>query len=323
MKFLKRSIGALIFATAMTASIVANAQTYPEKPIKLIVPFAPGGGGDQLVLSFVDEFSKELGQPVVKENHGGGNSVIGTNLLAKSPADGYTIGVVTTGFAANPHLYKTLPYDTENDFKTVSVLVAYPFALAVRSDFPAQNVEELIKYAKDNPGKLTSANSGRGAGAEFSTGLLSDLADIQIKNVAFQGAGPGLTAVAGGFVDLTFSNLSSVVPFLEGGKMRVLAHTGTKPFGNPEIKPLAEVGVPGYEFLQWWAVLAPKDTPDAAVDRLNAALVKVFNEPAVRERMAKVNAEFIISTPADARTYISEQGKKSKQIADALGLQPE
>lgn len=324
MLIVKRIISAAALSVAVAAvPVAAAAQDFPDKAIRLIVPFAPGGGGDQLVLTFIDELSRELGQPILKENHGGGNSVIGTNLLSTAPADGYTIGVVTTGFAANPYLYKSLPYDTHNDFVPVSVLVAYPFVMAVRSEFPAESVEEFIAYAKANPGEITNANSGRGAGAEFAAGLLSSLADIEFRYVAFQGAGPGMAAVAGGFVDFIFSNLASVTPFVESGNMRVLGHTGTVPFGDPELEPLADQGVPGYEFLQWWAVLAPAGTPDEAVERLHEAFVAVFDDPAVRGRMEQVNAEFIVNTPEEARAYIENQSQVLQQIVDVLGHEPE
>jgi tripartite-type tricarboxylate transporter receptor subunit TctC len=323
MKFAIHAMAAVALAASAMVATSASAQSYPDRPIKLIVPFAPGGGGDQLVLSFIDELSKELGQPIVKENHGGGNSVIGTNMVAKAPADGYTIGVATTGYTANPYLYKSLPYDIEKDLMPVSIVAAYPFALAVRADFPAKSVEELIAWAKANPGKLTSANTGRGAGAQFSTGLLSSLAGIEIKNVAFQGAGPALTAVAGGFVDFIFSNYSGLIPFVEGGKMRLLGNTGTQPFGEPPLPPLSGAGVPGYEFLQYWALIAPAGTPDDVVARLNEGLKKVFTDPAVRDRMLKVNAEIIVNTPEEAKAYIVRQSAQAKEIVDALGLQPE
>lgn len=323
MRNLIRSLAAIGLAAVVAAPGAALSQDYPNKPIKMIVPFGPGGGGDQLVLSFVDELSKKLGQPIVKENHPGANSIIGTNLLAKAEPDGYTLGVVTTGFSANPFLYKEIPFDSEKDFAPVTVVAAYPFSFAVRADFPAQTVEELVAYGKANPGKITSANSGRGSGAEFSTGLLSALAGIEIKSISYKGGGPAMTAVAGGFCDLIFTNLSGSLPFAQAGKVRLLGHTGTKPFSDPPLQPIADQGVPGYEFAQWWGILAPAGTPPEVLNTFHAALKDVFEDPAVRARMEKVNAEIILNTPDEAKSYIQAQAVKSKQIADALGLKPE
>ena len=325
-------MGQIIRTLALAATMVvssaisigaASAQSadYPNKPIKFIIPYAPGGGTDAVAAAFSDKLGQKLGQPIIKENHPGSNSVIGTALLADSAPDGYTFLVVTGAFANNPFLYANLPYKTES-LTPVSILTSYPFVLGVRSDLPFKDVKELVDYAKANPGKLTAGTSGRGASAQLALGLFNEKAGIQIREIPFKGAGESLNNVAGGFVDMVFSGYETVRPFVESGKMKFFAHTGTEPMGTEKIPPIAAT-VPGFEYQNWLALIAPAGTPAAITDKLNGALTEIFAEQDVKDRLAGQNIEAIASTSAEAKDYLAKEMATSKAIVESIGLKPE
>jgi tripartite-type tricarboxylate transporter receptor subunit TctC len=312
----------LAFGVWSLGGAVAQSIAYPSKPIKIIVPFDPGGGADMVATAFVDELSQKLGKPVVKANHPGSNSIIGTTLLAKSPPDGHTLLATTAGIAINPYLYLSMPYKTPEDFAPVSILTAYPFVLGARRNLPVNSVAELIAYAKANPGKLTAANTGRGASAHLALGLLNNLAGTNIRPIPFKGAGPGLTAVAGGFVDMIFSGLETVRPFVETGKMKYLAHTGPEAMKSPAIPAIAET-VSGYQHLNWMALFAPAGTPPEVVEKLNTALKDVFADPKVKKKLENLNIDIIASSPAEAKDYLVSQMALTKNLVESLGIKPE
>lgn len=317
------ALAATLVASSVAAIGSASAQDtdYPTKPIKFIIPYAPGGGTDAAAAVFSDKLAQKLGQPIIKENHPGSNSVIGTTLLAESPPDGYTLLVVTGAIANNPFLYANLPYDTES-LVPVSILTSYPFVLGVRSDLPFKNMQELIDYAKANPGKLTAGTSGRGAGAQLALGLLNKAAGIKIRDIPFKGAGESLNNVAGGFVDMVFSGYETVRPFVESGKMKAFAQSGTKPMGTEKIPPISDT-VPGFEYQNWLALIAPAGTPSAITDKLNTALTEIFAEQDIRDRLASQNIEGIASTSAEAKAYLAKEMKTSKSIIEGIGLKPQ
>lgn len=312
----------LVAASAMLiGTAIAQSVDYPTKPIKFIIPYAPGGGTDAAAAVFSDKLAQKLGQPIVKENHPGSNSVIGTALLAESSPDGHTLLVVTGAIANNPFLYSNLPYQTDS-LVPVSILTSYPFVLGVRSDLPFKNVQELVDYAKANPGKLTAGTSGRGASAQLALGLLNKTAGIEIREIPFKGAGESLNNVAGGFVDMVFSGYETVRPFVESGKMKFFAHSGTKPLGVEQIQPIAAT-IPGYEYQNWLALVAPAGTPPAVTDKLNGALKGIFAEQEVKDRLAAQNIEAIASTSAEAKDYLEKEMAASKSIIESLGLKPQ
>jgi tripartite-type tricarboxylate transporter receptor subunit TctC len=323
MKQIIRALGltaALVVASGVSAG-AAMAQDYPTQPIKFIIPYAPGGGTDAAAAVFSDKLSQMMGQPIVKENHPGSNSVIGTALLSQAKPDGHTLMVVTGAIANNPFLYANLPYDT-NKLVPVSILTSYPFVLGVRSDLPFKDMKELIAYAKANPGKLTAGSSGRGSGAQLALGLLNSTAGIEIREIPFKGAGESLNNVAGGFVDMVLSGYETVRPFAESGKMTFFAHTGTGEMGTEKIPPIAD-SVPGYEYQNWLALIAPPETPSQITDKLNGALTKIFAEKEVKDRLAGQNIQGIASTAAEAKAYLKTEMAKSKTIIESIGLKPE
>lgn len=316
-------LAAMALASAAShQAAVAQDRPYPTKPIKLIIPYAPGGGTDAAAAIFSDKLSQRLGQPIVKENHAGSNSVIGTALLAESAPDGHTLLVVTGAIANNPFLYSKLPYKSPDSFTTVSILTSYPFVLGVRADLPFKNIQELIDYAKANPGKLTAGTSGRGSGAQLALGLLNKTAGIQIRDIPFKGAGDSLNNVAGGFVDMVFSGYETVRPFVENGKMKAFAHSGTEPLGAEKIPPIADT-VKDFEYLNWLALIAPAKTPKPVIDKLNANLKEIFEEQSVKERLAAQNITAVASPSAEAHVYLIKEMETSKSIIEAIGLKPE
>lgn len=314
--------GLLTGLAVSMGSAVGQSTDYPTKPIKLIIPYAPGGGTDAVAAVFSDKLAQKLGQPIVKENHPGSNSVIGTALLTSAEPDGYTLLVVTGAIANNPSLYANLPYKTPEDFTAVSILTAYPFVLGVRSDLPFKSMKELIDYAKENPGKLTAGTSGRGAAAQLSLGLMNTSAGIQVREIPFKGAGDSLNNVAGGFVDMVFSGYETVRPFVEAKKMRFLAHTGTGFLGAEKIPPIAD-DLPGFEYQNWLGLFAPAGTPKPVIDKLNTALAEIFAEQEVKDRLASQNITAIASNSEEATAYFEQQIAASKVIIDSIGLKPE
>lgn len=323
MKGLHRALAlATTLITISAASIAAAAaQDYPTGPIKLIIPYAPGGGTDAAAAVFSDKLGQILGQPIIKENHPGSNAVIGTALLAEAAPDGQTLMVVTGAIANNPYLYANLPFDTE-ELVPVSILTTYPYVLAVRSDLPFNNMQELIDYAKANPGVLTAGTPGRGAGAQLVLGLLNERAGIDIRDIPFKGAGESLNAVAGGFVDVVFSGYETVRPFVESGKMKFFAQSGTVPLGEEQIPPIADT-LPGFEYQNWLALIAPPGTPENITDKLNEGLTAIFSEQEVKDRLASQNIQGIASTAEEAKAYLSREMSTSRSIIGTLGLQPE
>ena len=318
----------ILRAFALSAGLIAGAsagtvmaQDYPTETIKFIIPYAPGGGTDAAAAVFSDRLSQLLGQSIVKENHPGSNSVIGTALLAQAKPDGHTLMVVTAAIANNPSLYANLPYDT-GELVPVSILTSYPFVLGVRSDLPFNNMQELIDYAKANPGELTAGTSGRGSAAQLALGLLNETAGIEIREIPFKGAGESLNNVAGGFVDMVFSGYETVRPFAESGKMKFFAHTGTEPLGTEQIPPIAAT-VEGYEYLNWLALVAPPGTPTEITDELNEALSQIFAEQEVKDRLAGQNIQGVASTAEEAKTYLTQEMATSKAIIESIGLQPQ
>jgi tripartite-type tricarboxylate transporter receptor subunit TctC len=316
-------VAALIAGLAVSSgSAVAQTAPWPTKLIKLIIPFGPGGGIDAVAAAFQGRLSEKLGQSIIRDYRPGSNSVIGTSALANSPPDGYTMLITTGGIANNPFLYASLPYKTPESFTPVSILTSYPFVMAIRSGLPFNSVKELVEYAKAHPGELTAGTPGRGAGAELALGLFNKMAGVEIRKIPYKGAGGALTNVAAGFIDICFSGYETVRPFADGKHMKMLAHTGTDPLGAEQIPPIAR-DVPGYEYQNWLALIAPAGTPKAITDKVNIALKEIFAEQEVKNRLASQNISGIASTSDEAKAFLIKEMATSKSIIESIGLKPE
>jgi tripartite-type tricarboxylate transporter receptor subunit TctC len=309
MQRITRTIAAL--ALAMLAS-GAHAQAWPTKPIKWVVPFAPGGTTDILARTIGDKLAIALGQPVIIENKPGAGGGVGADYTAKAPADGYTImgGTIST-HAINASLYKSLPYDPVKDFAPITLIARVPNMLVVNPDVPAKNVAELIALMKASPAKYTFASSGNGTSQHLSGELFKTMAGVEMQHIPYKGSPPALQDVVGGQVTMTFDNITTAWPLAKGGKLRALAVTTAKRSSvAPEVPTLAESGLAGYEVGSWQGVFAPAGTPPEIVKRLNAEIVKIIRTPDVNEKLTALGAEPVGNTPEEFGALVrAEVGK--------------
>src|SRR5476649_1137798 len=261
---------------------------YPSRPITLIVPYAPGGGNDVLARGVAEPMSKTLGQLIVIENHGGAGGSIGTRQVAVAAPDGYTLGLGGTGtLAIDPTLYANAGYNPRKDFAPVGMIATNPMIIVVNPSLPAKNVQEFIALAKSQPGKLNYASAGTGSGIHLGTVLFAQAASIELTHVPYRGTGPALTDLLGGHVTMYFSSLPSAVGLVKDGKLRALGVTGLNRSSTfPDVPTVAEQGLPGFEAVLHYGIVAPAGTPRPIVDKLNAALRAALNTDEVHRRIA-------------------------------------
>ena len=305
---------------ALTAAL-AHAQAWPSKPIRYIVPFAPGGTTDILARTVGDKLAVALGQPVVIENKPGAGGGVGAEITAKSAPDGYTImgGTIST-HAINASLYKSLPYDPVRDFAPIVLIARVPNMLVVHPDIPAKNVSELIALLRANPGKYTFASAGNGTSQHLSGELFKSMAGAEMQHVPYKGSPPALQDVMGGQVSMTFDNITTAWPLAKGGKLRALAVTTAKRSAvAPDVPTLAEAGLPGFEVGSWQGVFAPAGTPPEIVKRLNAEIVKILNTPDVRDKLAALGAEVVGNSPEEFATMVKAEVAKWADVVKKSG----
>jgi tripartite-type tricarboxylate transporter receptor subunit TctC len=291
----------------------AHAQTYPTRPIRLVVPFGAGGGTDNLARIIEPLVSRALGAPIVIENRPGGGSTIGMDQVAKSAPDGYTLVMVDSSIAVNPSL-KPLPYDTLKDFAPVSLLATAPVILMAHPKVAAKTLAEFVALAKAQPGKFNYASGGNGASTHLGGELLKLVAGIDIVHVPYKGTGPAMNDLIGGHVDVMFSGISSARPYIDAGTLRALAVTGEQRNpATPDVPTFAEAGLPGVTASTYWGVLAPKDTPKEIVDTVSAAFAQAMRDPEIVERLAQLGYLPIAGGPAgyaeNLRSEIEKWGK--------------
>jgi tripartite-type tricarboxylate transporter receptor subunit TctC len=299
-------------------SASANAQGWPNKPIRYIVPFPPGAFNDTLGRTISAELSKTLGQPMVVDNRPGGNSVIGTELAAKSPPDGYTLFGAALPFSAIQSLHK-VSFDVTKDFAPITLAGFSANMLVANPSFPANNVKELIAHARANPGKINYGSSGNGTSVHLAMELFKSMTRTYMLHIPYKGSAPVVTDLIAGQIDVMFDNTPNVIGHVRAGKMKALAVTTTQrsPLA-PDVPTVAEAGVPGYDQTAWFGVLAPAGTPRDIIGRLNAEIVKLLNSAEVRERFAKQGVEVRTSTPEQFATFLrSEVDRWGKVIREA------
>lgn len=301
------------------------AQSYPAKPIRFIVPFAPGGSTDLVARILAQRLPEALGQAVVVDNRGGAGGVIGAELAARAPADGYTIVLGSPGpLTINPNLLSRMPYDSLRDFSPISLATISPFILVVHPSMPVRSVRELVALAKAKPGQLNYGSAGNGSVGHFSAEQFKWLAGVNLVHVPYKGAGPAVTDLLGGQLNLMFENLPTVLSHVRSGRLRALA-VGTKKRSAlvPEYPTIDEAGVPGYESSTTFGVLAPAKTPVAVVARLNREIVKILNSPDTKERLAAQGLEAAAGTPQQYAAHIKEELAKYGRIVKAAGIKIE
>src|SRR5437899_630941 len=299
----------------------ANAQAWPSKPIKWIVPFAPGGTTDILARTVGDKLSIALGVPVVVENRPGAGGGVGAEFTAKAAPDGYTImgGTIST-HAINASLYKDLPYDPVKDFVPITLIARIPNMLVVNPAVPAKDVKELIVLLKANPAKYTFASSGNGTSQHLSGELFKSMAGVDMQHIPYKGSPPALQDVVGGQVTMTFDNITTAWPLAKAGKLRALAVTTAKRSSiAPDVPTLAESGLAGYEVGSWQGVFAPAGTPPAIVQRLNTEIVKIINLPDVKEKLIGLGAEPVGNSPEEFAAFVKAEGVKWSDVVKKSG----
>ena len=299
---------------------LASAQSYPTKPIRLVVPFPPGGATDILARDVAQKLTEAWGQSVIVDNRPGAGGNIGSELVAKSAPDGYTLEMGTVGtHAINASLYAKMPYDHVKDFTPVILVAGVPNVLVVNPSVPANSVAELIAYAKANPGKLNFASSGNGTSIHLSGELFKVMAGVQITHIPYKGSTPALQDLLAGQVQMMFDNLPPSLPQIKAGKLRALAVTSlTRAPALPDVPTLSESGLPGFEASSWFGILAPAGTPAPIVAKLNAEIAKYLATPEAKEKLAKQGANAAGGTPDDFAKHIAaETAKWAKVVKDS------
>ena len=316
---------AIVFASLVTASTPAVAQKaspaadYPTKPIRMIVPFAPGGGTDIIGRLVAQELGQAWGHTVVVDNRGGGGGTIGTNLAAKATPDGYTMVLCSLGISYAPALYAKLPFDPLKDLAPISLVATQPFVYVVIPTLGVNSMKELIALAKAKPGQLRYGSGGAGGSSHLGTELLRTMTGIDLVHVPYKGTGPALTAMLSGEIHMQLIGISSVVPHMKSGRMRALAVSGAKrSAAAPEVPTVAESGVPGYAFDVWYGMFFPAGTPRAIVAKTNAEINRALKSPALAQRFAGVGVEPAGTTPeAFGKMLRSEIAKWRKVVVQA------
>jgi tripartite-type tricarboxylate transporter receptor subunit TctC len=309
---------ALVALSLAAASFFAQAQQWPSKPITIIVPFPPGGFNDTLARTLSAELPKVLGQPVIVENKAGGNSIIGTEFVARAAPDGHTLFIGATPMAVLQHLYKT-SFDAGKDFSAITIGGITYNVLVARPSLPASNVKELVALAKANPGKLNYASTGNGSSNHLAFELFKSMSGTQITHIPYKGSAPAVTDLVGDRVDVMFNLIPNVMEQVKAGRLKVLGISGDQRSALvPDVPTIAEGGVPGFAFSVWIGVLAPAGTPKPIIDRLHQEIVKIVSSPEVRERFAKQGVEVAPQTPEQFNAYLrSEVERWGKVVKDA------
>jgi tripartite-type tricarboxylate transporter receptor subunit TctC len=314
----------LVVSLALCGSHIAKADTYPSKPIRMIVPAAAGGTTDIAARTIADPLGRELGQNIVVDIKAGAAAIIGTQALISSPADGYTIIMGNIGpNAINYSLYKNLPYKME-DLEPVTMVLATPNVLVVNANFPAKTVAELVTLAKASPGKYSFASSGRGQSIHMSGEMLKFQAGIDITHVPYKGAGPALVDLIGGQVTMMVDNLPSSMPYIKSGKLRALAVTGkVRSPELPDVPTMMEAGFKDFEVTAWFGIFVPAKTPPEAINKLYAALKKVLSMPEVKARMTELGGYAPADTPQNTKAFVIAEKKKWEQLVINAKVQAE
>jgi tripartite-type tricarboxylate transporter receptor subunit TctC len=310
-------------AALLAAAQLACAQGYPTRPIRLVVPFAPGGGSDITARIVADGLTQALGKPVIADNRAGAASIVGTDIVSKAAPDGYTLLLGNISMATTAALYKKLPYDTLRDFVPISLLADQPSILVAHPSLPAKTLKEFIALARAAPGKLTYGSAGIGsAGSHLAMALLLMSQKIELEHVPYKGVGPALIGLLGNEVSALLSTFASALPHVNSGRLRAFGVTGAKRASTlPDMPTIAESGVPGYEYSTWYGLVAPAGVPRTIIDRLNKATVAVLNTPEIQQRFVSQGLDLIPSTSAHYAAYLKSETEKWTKVVRAAGIE--
>jgi tripartite-type tricarboxylate transporter receptor subunit TctC len=301
---------------------VAGAQTYPSKPVRIIVAFAPGGIADTAARSFSQKLAEALGQPVVIENRAGAGGITGAEAVARAAPDGYTLLVTSISHTINPSVRRNLPFDAVRDFTPVTLIMDAPNFLVVHPSLPAKSVKELVALARARPGQISYASSGTGTSTHLSGELFKALSRIDMVHVPYKGGGPAVIDLTGGHVQMMFSTLPSVLGQVRAGRLRGLAVTGARRFPQVQEYPtMIEAGVPGYEVSGWSGMFAPAGAPRDAVTRIAAEVAKILRAPEVKERFSTLGAEPVGNSPDEFASFVRSEIAKWRKVVEFAKIQ--
>jgi len=299
------------------------AQTYPAKPVRIVVPFAPGGGTDVIARHLATGLSKSLERRVIVDNRAGANAIVGTEIVARAPADGYTLLFVSSPHSVNPSIYAKLPYDTLRDFAPISEVASSPYFLVVHPSLPVRNVKELIALARKQPDQILYGSGGTGSSAHLSAELFNQMAGVKLREVPFKGAGPALIGTLTGEVALVFGNALTVKPHIESGRLRALGiASASRSQSFPDLPTISEAGVPGFRSEAILGMLAPARTPQAIIDMLNSETHKVMRQPDSVAAMRRMAVDITLSTPEEFGSLIESEMQRWSKVVRALSLKP-
>jgi tripartite-type tricarboxylate transporter receptor subunit TctC len=323
---MKRILQIAILAITLGAAASAAAQTYPAKPIRLIVGFAPGGGTDYVGRAIGQKLSDALGQPVLVENRPGNSSMVANEMVAKSPADGYTLLVAAAGaMTIAPNINTNVGFDTFKDFEPIALVVTSPYLLTLNPSVQAKTLAEFTALAKANPGKLNFASSGTGGAPHLAGELYKRLAGVDLVHVPYKGLAPAITDLLGGQVQVVFADINLVLKHIEAGKLKALAITGGQRFAAlPDVPTMAEAGLPGYQAQTWYGLVAPAGTPAAVIKRLHAETSKALAAPEMRSQFATQGLlpASASATPADFAALMRSDFDKWRKLIKEAGIKP-
>jgi tripartite-type tricarboxylate transporter receptor subunit TctC len=308
-------------ATVITSAGPAAAQSYPVRPIRVIVPYPPGGPNEVITRTIGEHVAKTLGQPLVVDNRAGAASIVGTELAARAAPDGYTLLMGTFAFAVTPSLHENLPYDALRDFAAVAMVASSLLVLVVQPDLPVASVKELIALARARPGELNYASSGGGSASNLGAVLFQSLTGVRMTSITYKGAAQSLSAVVAGEIQLTFNSIPPAMPHIKSGRLRVLAVSAAQRTAVlPDVPTIAEAGVPGYELDSWYGVLAPGRIPKTIVTKLHHVITAAVRAADTRERFTAVGLEPATMTPAEFARYIASEIEKWSRVVRQSGL---
>ena len=298
-----------------------HGQTFPVKPLRMVVPFAPGGGTDVIARYVAAGMSESMNRQVVIDNRAGANGIIGTEIVARAPADGYTLLFVSSPHSVNPSLHPKLPYDTLRDFAPVSMVATSPYVLVVHPSLPVRNVKELIALAKTKPDQITYGSGGSGSSAHLAAELFNQMAGVKLREIPYKGAGPALLAVLSGETSAVFGNALTVKPPVDSGKLRALGIASAKRSASaPEMPTIAEAGVPGFHADAVLGLLAPARTPRGIIEKLNAEVHKTMRQPGAVDAMRSMGVDIALSTPEEFGRVIESEMHRWGKVVRALNL---
>jgi tripartite-type tricarboxylate transporter receptor subunit TctC len=308
----------------IAASAAAYAQGYPTRPVRLIVPTAPGGGTDISARLIAPKLSEYLGQQVLVENRAGGNTSVGVEFVAKSPPDGYTLLMGISSIAINPHTQSKVPYDPVKDFAPITQAVVVPLVLASHPSLPPRNLKELIAFTRTRPGQLNYGTGSVGSNPHLAMELFLTMAKLKVTHVPYRGQGPAMIDLLAGHLQLMMANLLTALPHIRNNRVR--SHgvsSAARSAVAPEVPTIAEAGVPGYEVVQWFGILAPAGTPREIVTQLHSASIRALQDPVVKKRFLADGAETIGNTPEEFAAIIRSDLAKWGKLVKAAGIKPD